>query len=86
MPDGLAYHSVDNLYFLNLLMKEYNWSKITLMGHSMGAVLTFMFASVFPERVNCVIAIDALKPHVRNPVTSKYLKYAYRSQKTFSIF
>ena len=38
----------------------------------MGAVLTFMFASVFPERVNFVIAIDALKPHIRNPATGKY--------------
>ena len=72
MADGLAYHSVDNLYFLNLLMKEYNWSKITLLGHSMGSVLSFMFASVFPEKVNFVIAIDALKPHIHNPATSKF--------------
>lgn len=67
VPDGFAYHSVDNLYLLNFLCKEYNWDKISLMGHSMGSVLSFMFATVFPEKVDMMIQIDALKPHIYDP-------------------
>lgn len=63
----MAYHGVDNLYLLNSLCKEYNWDKISLMGHSMGSVLSFMFASVFPNKVDMLIQIDALKPHIYNP-------------------
>ncbi|CRK88376.1 CLUMA_CG002153, isoform A [Clunio marinus] len=67
VPDGMAYHGIDNLYLLNNLCKEYNWDKISLMGHSMGSVLSFMFASVFPNKVDMLIQIDALKPHVPDP-------------------
>lgn len=67
IPDGMAYHSNDNLFFLNYLCKEYNWDKISIIGHSMGSVLGFVFASVFPERVEMLIGIDALKPHIQNP-------------------
>lgn len=63
----MAYHGVDNLYLLNFLCKEYNWDKISLLGHSMGSVLSFMFASVFPSKVDLLIQIDALKPHIYNP-------------------
>lgn len=67
VPDGMAYHGVDNLYLLNFLCKEYNWDKISLLGHSMGSVLSFMFAAVFPNKVDMMIQIDALKPHIHNP-------------------
>lgn len=63
----MAYHGVDNLYLLNFLCKEYNWDKISLLGHSMGSVLSFMFASVFPSKVDLLIQIDALKPHIYDP-------------------
>lgn len=66
-PDGMAYHAIDNLYLLNFLCKEYNWDKISLLGHSMGSVLSFMFASVFPNKVDLLLQIDALKPHIHNP-------------------
>jgi pimeloyl-ACP methyl ester carboxylesterase len=68
VPDGLAYHAIDNLYLLNFLSKEYNWDKISLMGHSMGAILSFMYATVFPSKVDMLIQIDALKPQVYDPV------------------
>lgn len=65
----MQYHYLaDNLYVLNYLMKEYNWDKISLMGHSMGSKICFVFASVFPHKTDMVIGIDALKPSVYNPV------------------
>lgn len=69
IPDGMQYHREDNLHTLNILMDEYNWDKISLIGHSMGSVLCFQYAAIFPSKVDCVIAIDALKPQIHNPVT-----------------
>jgi pimeloyl-ACP methyl ester carboxylesterase len=68
IPDGMQYHREDNLHILNLLMEEYNWDKISLIGHSMGSLLCWVFAAVFPSKVDCVIAIDALKPQIHDPV------------------
>ena len=68
VPDGLAYHATDNLYILNFLCKEYNWDRISLLGHSMGSILSFIFATVFPAKVDMLIQIDALKPQVYDSV------------------
>jgi pimeloyl-ACP methyl ester carboxylesterase len=48
-------------------MKEYKWDKISIIAHSMGSILSYMFASVFPSKVDLYIGIDALKPHIFNP-------------------
>lgn len=53
-------------------MREYNWTKISFMGHSMGAIVSFFYASVYPEKINFVIAIDALKPKVFDAKMSSF--------------
>lgn len=70
-PFGVGYNTIDILLLLNVIMQEYKWSKISLIGHSMGAVMSFLFSSAFPDRVNFVIAIDALKP-AYDPKGGKY--------------
>jgi pimeloyl-ACP methyl ester carboxylesterase len=47
-------------------MKEYNWTKLSIIAHSMGANVAFIYASIFPERVDMVINIDGLKPTNRD--------------------
>lgn len=64
IPDGMQYHSIDNLYQIHDLCMEYGWEKISLIGHSMGAILCFMFASIFPKNVDMVIGIEGLKPSI----------------------
>jgi pimeloyl-ACP methyl ester carboxylesterase len=68
IPDGMQYHFIDNIYIVDTLMKEYNWDKISLIGHSLGSILSFTFASVFPKKVDFVVGIDALKPTIFEPV------------------
>lgn len=65
IPDGCYYNSIDNIIVIRLLMKHYNWETISLMGHSMGAIVTFAFASLYPDKVDLVVGLDALKPHQR---------------------
>lgn len=72
MPHGIGYNLIDILPILNLIMQEYHWTKISLMGHSMGAILVFIFSSAYPEKVNFAIAIDALKPLFRPQASNNY--------------
>ncbi|XP_058815497.1 probable serine hydrolase [Topomyia yanbarensis] len=67
IPDGMSYHTHDSVYLLTLIMKEYNWNKISLLGHSMGSIIGMVFSSIFPDKVDLYIGIDALKPHIGNP-------------------
>jgi pimeloyl-ACP methyl ester carboxylesterase len=45
-------------------MEEYKWEKISLIGHSMSSILIFLFAAVYPDKVDMAIGIDALKPQI----------------------
>lgn len=64
LPNGIQYHTTDKLHALNHVLKEYSWDKISLIGHSLGSIISFMFTSVFPAKVDFVVGIDALKPMV----------------------
>uniref|UniRef100_A0AAG5D9Q4 AB hydrolase-1 domain-containing protein n=1 Tax=Anopheles atroparvus TaxID=41427 RepID=A0AAG5D9Q4_ANOAO len=64
IPHGMSYQPMNVFYLLNFVMSEYGWKKISLMSHSMGSVLHFAYAAVFPARVDFVISLDALKPQV----------------------
>ncbi|XP_067643888.1 probable serine hydrolase isoform X2 [Eurosta solidaginis] len=70
LPDGCFYNTTDNLYIILFIMKQYNWQKISLVGHSMSSIIAFMFAAIFPDKIDMVIGIDALKPHQRPPVSA----------------
>lgn len=65
-PDGMIYSHIDYLYTLNLISKKFEWDKVSLMGHSMGAIICFMFAAAFPDKCDMVIALDSLKPFITN--------------------
>lgn len=65
-PDGMIYSHIDYLYTLVLIFKKFQWEKISLMAHSMGAIISFLFASAFPDKCDMVIALDTLKPFVTN--------------------
>lgn len=62
LPTGVPYHNMDFIFLLLELMKEYDWEKISLIGHSLGAYVGFLFASLYPTKVDLLIGIDAIKP------------------------
>lgn len=47
-------------------MKYFGWNKITLMGHSLGAILSYTYGFLFPEDLDFLICIDGLNPLI-NP-------------------
>lgn len=66
-PDGLGYHGIDQLGLLQMIRREYKWDKISIIAHSMGSVISFNFCGAFPDDVDMMIGIDALKSHIRKP-------------------
>uniref|UniRef100_A0A182PJ13 AB hydrolase-1 domain-containing protein n=1 Tax=Anopheles epiroticus TaxID=199890 RepID=A0A182PJ13_9DIPT len=64
IPDGMNYHTLDNLFTLFHVMRQYHWKKLSLMGHSMGSIVSFLFTATFPDKVDFYVGIDALKPHI----------------------
>ncbi|XP_055639571.1 probable serine hydrolase [Toxorhynchites rutilus septentrionalis] len=69
LPDGMAYHQMDFVIILLHIMREYGWKTIGIIGHSMGSIVSFIFSALFPEKVEFLIGIDALKPHSYYPKT-----------------
>ncbi|XP_058060419.1 probable serine hydrolase [Anopheles bellator] len=73
LPVGTAYHTLDALRILLHLMQFYGWQRISLMSHSIGAVVAFVFAGIFPDRVDLLISFDMLKPFILDPDMSLFL-------------
>ena len=44
------------------VLDELGWSNVTLLGHSRGAMISLLIAALRPERVEAVVALDALMP------------------------
>uniref|UniRef100_A0A182XUH7 AB hydrolase-1 domain-containing protein n=1 Tax=Anopheles quadriannulatus TaxID=34691 RepID=A0A182XUH7_ANOQN len=67
LPPGVAYNALDTLRLLLHLMQHYGWGRISLMSHSIGAVMSYVFAGVFPDRVDLLVSFDLLKPFILDP-------------------
>lgn len=83
IPNGLMYSTIIEIYVLNFIIKQFGWSKVSLMGHSMGALTSFIYAATYPERVDIIIELDALQPRVFTPANilrlNRFVDVAYQS-------
>jgi pimeloyl-ACP methyl ester carboxylesterase len=64
LPNGIHYHTLDYLWQILELQREYGWEKVSIISHSLGAILSFFLASIFPNNVDMLIGIEGLKPTV----------------------
>ncbi|XP_017461428.1 PREDICTED: probable serine hydrolase [Rhagoletis zephyria] len=66
-PKGMQYLIFwDGIALIRRIVRRYGWENMTLMGHSLGGALTFMYAASFPNEVEKLINIDIAGPTVRN--------------------
>lgn len=56
----------DGIALVRRIVRHFNWQHITLLGHSLGGALSFMYAASFPNEVHRLIGIDIAGPTVRN--------------------
>ncbi|XP_067644964.1 probable serine hydrolase [Eurosta solidaginis] len=62
-PRGIQYDSMDYVTVIIRVMAEYKWTKVSLMAHSLGSMISFFYAALYPRTVDLLIAVDAIKPY-----------------------
>ncbi|XP_018326123.1 probable serine hydrolase [Agrilus planipennis] len=62
IPSGLFYNGFDLVILLRRIMNYFNWSKLSLMGHSLGGITSYLYATTFPNMVDFVICFDTATP------------------------
>lgn len=61
-PAGSWDHWVDHLGDIQSVVDHFGWSRVDLLGHSMGATLVSSYAGALPERVGRLLLIEGLGP------------------------
>lgn len=59
---GGYYHFPDYLLDLDSLIHTLGTSSVTLMGHSMGGTISFLYAGTFPKQVRKLILVEGIGP------------------------
>lgn len=67
-PRGTPYHALDFVLTMRRIANNYKWDKISLLGHSYGGVISFIYSALYPEHVEHYISIDSMKPISIDPV------------------
>lgn len=50
----------NDVFIIPRIMKHFGWEKVSLMGHSLGAFYSFIYATMAPDTVDMVICIDCV--------------------------
>jgi len=62
IPHGMIYTYGIFLYVLLRVIDHFQWKVVSLIGHSLGAMICYMFASSFPDRCDMAVSVDIIKP------------------------
>lgn len=83
-PGQFYYIFWDGFLVTRRIVKHFNWSNISILGHSLGGAIAFLYASIFPNDISKYISIDISSPSVRSVsrmlklssgAVDKYLQY-----------
>lgn len=66
-PPGADYNRWGHVKELKRIVDHLNWKEVTLIGHSLGAAYSLIFAAVYPELVKRMVLIDLPKPLTSTP-------------------
>ena len=61
-PIGAGYAQWDYVHDVLRVAEQLGWQRFSLLGHSMGAIVSVMLAGALPERVTRVALIDGVVP------------------------
>ncbi|MCW2292924.1 pimeloyl-ACP methyl ester carboxylesterase [Pseudomonas sp. BIGb0408] len=61
-PPGAGYALWDYVHDVLLVAEQFGWQRFSLLGHSMGAIVSLVLAATFAERVQRLALIDGLVP------------------------
>lgn len=60
--DGGYYHFPDYIWDLNSLIEALKLPRFTLVGHSMGGTISFIYTGTFPARVRKLVLVEGIGP------------------------
>ncbi len=62
-PAGGSYAIWDYVHDVLQVAEQFGWQRFSLLGHSMGAIVSVLLAGAMPERVERLALIDGLMPY-----------------------
>lgn len=84
IPSESYYHAIDYVPLLEQIRIKFKWDRLSLVAHSMGAIVSFFYASVFPDNVDLVVSLDTLKmQNLRPHITQKI--YLWRTRRVVEL-
>ncbi|KAF5299412.1 hypothetical protein FQA39_LY11558 [Lamprigera yunnana] len=93
-PKGHSYYIFwDGVNIVRRLVQRFKWERITILGHSLGGCIAFLYASIYPNDIKSYVAIDIVSPIPKNCETfldnlgkqiDTFLSYETRSYKDYS--
>ncbi|CAG9763924.1 unnamed protein product [Ceutorhynchus assimilis] len=66
LPNGFYYNNSTYLLTVKFIQKHFNWAKVSLMGHSLGGLISYVYTMLYPNIVDLLICLDGAKPMI-NP-------------------
>lgn len=84
LPKGFYYHTIDLVPLLEEIRVKMKWNRLSLISHSMGAIVSFFYASLFPERVDLIVALDTLKMQHHHPKFTERI-YTWRTKRLIDL-
>ncbi|GLH03624.1 Probable serine hydrolase [Gryllus bimaculatus] len=66
-PKGQYYYLFwDGLLLVRRIVKHFNWKSVSIIGHSLGGAIGFLYAASFPEEIDKLVQLDIASPTVRD--------------------
>lgn len=76
---GALYSIAEHVLDLSALADIINGFPITIVGHSLGGIITLVYAGIYPDRVRKIVAIEGLGPppthRVHKPASQRYREW-----------
>ena len=75
------YHHTDYVFDLYALIQSQQWQSVTLLGHSMGGIVSSSLASIMPQSIERLICVEAMGPlSSSEKSTVEQMQNAFRSR------
>lgn len=61
-PVGTEYNQMGHIFDIKRVIEQLNWESYSIIGHSMGGNLGFLYSCIFPNEVQSLVSIDLAGP------------------------
>ena len=62
LPKGAQYHFVDWAEWLHRFICHYQFDRVVVIGHSLGALVGSLYAATFPDKIDRLVMLDGMGP------------------------